>query len=368
MSANLASKEIEVFTRKLGEYKKIIDTEIAKYSKVIQKTTLQEYGATSRIPTDAFLDLLGRGGKRIRGSLAIAGYEMLGGKDKKMITQAACALEMIHAYLLIMDDIQDRSEHRRGKKAVHKKLADYHHAKRMSGGSEHFGIAIALNAMGIGNHTAQVILTELDVPDELKIKALKTLNQTVVTTAHGQTSDIVNEVNGEATKRDIDNVLEWKTAYYTFLNPLTFGMILAGASDKEIKAVKEYAMNAGRAFQITDDILGTFGTEFESGKSPLDDIKEGKRTLLTLHALENAEKADKNFLIQILGNQKITQAEFNRCKDILVETGALEFATKEAEACIKKAIKSINDQNYNWNKQGIDFLVGLAEYLKDRRS
>lgn len=368
MSANLASKEVEVFTRKLGEYKKIIDTEIENYSKVIQKTTLQEYGVNSRIPTDALLDLLARGGKRIRGSLAIAGYEMLGGKDKKMITQAACALEMVHAYLLIMDDIQDRSEYRRGKKAVHIKLADYHHSKRMSGSSYHFGVAIALNAMGISNHIAQVIITELDVPNELKLKALKSLNQTVVITAHGQTSDIVNEVNGEASKQDIENVLEWKTAYYTVLNPLTFGMILAGASDKETKAVKEYAMNTGRAFQITDDILGTFGTEFESGKSPSDDIKEGKRTLLTFYALEHANNADKNFLIQMLGNQKITQSEFYRCKDILIETGALDFATKEAKICIDKAVNSIKKQKFNWEDENINFLVGLAQNLINRSS
>lgn len=368
MSANLASKEAEIFTKKLGEYKKTIDSEITEYTKIAQKTTLQNYGANSRIPTDSYLDLLNRGGKRIRGSLAIAGYEMLGGKDRQMIAKAACALEMIHAYLLIMDDIQDRSEYRRGEKSVHKKLAEYHHNKRMSGGSEHFGIAIALNAMGIANHSAQAIITELDVSDELKVRALKYLNKTIVTTAHGQTSDIVNEVNGEVTKKDIDNVLEWKTAHYTFFNPLAFGMTLAGTSEDEVQAIKDYAMNAGRAFQISDDILGTFGTEFESGKSPSDDTKEGKRTLLTLHALQNAEKADKNFLIQMLGNQKITQTEFERCKDILVETGALDFATKETEECVKKAISSLKSHNRDWNQEEQDFLIGLAEYLKNRKS
>lgn len=367
MSKTETQREIKVFTQKLGEYKKIIDTDIAKYTKTIQKTTLQNYGANSRIPTDAFLDLLNRGGKRIRGALAMAGYEMMSGEDKDMITKAARALEMIHVYLLIMDDIQDRSEYRRGAKSVHTSLANYHHNKHLSGNSEHFGVAMALNAMGIGNHLAQEIVANLDVPESVRVKALSCLNKSIVITAHGQTSDIVNEVNGEVTIQDVNNVLEWKTAHYTFLNPLTFGMVLAGADEKATGAVREYALNAGRAFQITDDILGTFGTEFESGKSPMDDIKEGKRTLLTLYALNNAEKADKNFLIQMLGNQKITQTEFNRCKDILVETGALEFANKEAEKCIEKAVVSIKEQNIAWSKDGVDFLVGIAHYLKDRR-
>lgn len=368
MNKPTSQKEVQTFTQKLGEYKQIIDADIAAYTKEIKKATLHEYGANSRIPTDAFFEMLSRGGKRVRGSLAIAGYEMMGGKDGAMIVKAARAIEMIHVYLLIMDDIQDRSEYRRGDKSVHTELALYHHNKRMSGNSEHFGVALALNAMGIGNHLAQGIVADLDVAPELRIKALKTLNQTIVTTAHGQTSDIVNEVNDEVSIGDVNNVLEWKTAYYTFLNPLTFGMILAGADRKELDAVKEYAINAGRAFQITDDILGTFGTEFESGKSPMDDIKEGKKTLLTFYALEHATNADKNFLIQMLGNQGITQAEFKRCKDILVETGALDFAKKEAEVGIDKAVESIKSQKVELDQECVNFLAGLAEYLKDRRS
>ena len=216
MSLKASSKEVNVFVKKLAFYKSLIDTDIATYTKVIQKNTLQNYGANSRVPTDVFLELLSRGGKRIRGALAIIGYEMLGGKDQKMIIVAARALEMIHTYLLIMDDIQDRSESRRGGPAAHIKLANYHHKNHMAGDSKHFGIATSLNAMGIGNHAAQVLVANLNVDSELRIKALSILNQTIIITAHGQTSDIINEVNGPVTLRDVNNVLEWKTAHYTF--------------------------------------------------------------------------------------------------------------------------------------------------------
>jgi geranylgeranyl diphosphate synthase type I len=285
-----------------------------------------------------------------------------------MIIKAAMALEMIHAYLLIMDDIQDRSLTRRGGPTAHIALAQHHEKKHLAGDAGHFGISIALNAMGIGNHAAQITIANLKVDAELKIKALESLNDAIITTAHGQSNDIINEVNGPITMRDVDNVLEWKTAHYTFLNPLAFGMILAGASNDDIASIKQYALKAGRGFQITDDILGTFGTEFESGKSPFDDIKEGKRTILTLYALDHAEKADKNFLIQMLGNQQLTQAEFDRCKDILIETGALDFAKEESRRCVQEALQSLDENSKKWNHEGLGFLRGLAQYLIDRKA
>ena len=368
MSTKVPEAQTEIFAKKLAQYKELIDADIAAYTKAIQTSTLQNYGADSRVAVDAYLAILSRGGKRVRGALAMVGYEMMGGTDKKMILAAARALEMIHAYILIMDDIQDRSLIRRGGPSANAEIANYHQKHHLSGDSDHFGVSLALNAMGVGNHAAQVIVANLDADADLRLKALSILNQALIVTVHGQTNDIMNEVKSHTTMQDVDNVLEWKTAYYTFLNPITFGMVLAGADCAATDAVREYSLNAGRAFQITDDILGTFGEEFESGKSPFDDIKEGKRTILILHALENASSADKNFLIQMLGNQNINQTEFDRCKDILIETGALDFARNEAEKCTHKAIVSIKSQKIDWDQSGVDFLTGLAEALVNRKT
>ena len=368
MNVNKTDSHILTFQSKIKKYKQLIDADIEKYSRAIQKSTLNNYGAKSRVATDAYIEILSRGGKRIRGALTMIGYEMMGGKNKQMIIEASRAIEMIHAYIIIMDDIQDNSSIRRRGPTAHVALASYHKKMYLAGDSEHFGISLALNAMNIGNHSAQAIITNLDVPEELKLKALSILNRAIIVTAHGQTNDILNEVSNSVTMKDIDNVLEWKTAYYTFLNPLTFGMVLAGADCSATDAVRNYSLNAGRAFQITDDILGIFGSEFESGKSSLDDIKEGKRTILTLYALENADKADKNFLIQMLGNQNITQTEFERCKDIIIESGALSYAQIEAENSVKKAIESIKNQDNIFSSDGINFLIGLVETLINRKA
>jgi geranylgeranyl diphosphate synthase type I len=167
---------------------------------------------------------------------------------------------------------------------------------------------------------------------------------------------------------DVDRVLEWKTAHYTLLNPLHMGMVLAGAECKDTDAITDYAMYAGKAFQITDDILGTFGSEFESGKSSMDDIREGKRTLLTFYAMDHTGSADKNFLIQMLGNEHLTPTEFHRCKDIMAESGALDYAKVEAEKHVKKALTALSKTDQSWSPEGVQFLRGLAEYLLTRNS
>jgi geranylgeranyl pyrophosphate synthase len=366
---NTSKTDQAVFAAKLSAYKKLIDADIAVYTKKIQKDTLQQYGGHSRLATDAYLDILSRGGKRIRGALTMVGYEMCGGQDQAMILQAARAIEMMHAYILIIDDIQDRSMTRRGGPTAHVYLADYHRKHRLADNPEHFGISLALNSALLAGHIANTILADLPAVDEAsRLRAVSLMNQTMTITAHGQTNDIVNEVIDSVDQGQVDDVLQWKTAHYTFLNPLQIGMVLAGASAQVTAAIGDYAMSAGRAFQISDDILGIFGTEFESGKSPMDDIREGKRTVLTVYALEHADNANKNFLVHMLGNQHLSPAEFKRCKDILVDCGALEYAQQVASKQVQAALAAVDVRSAGWSQESKQFLRGLVEYLLVRTS
>lgn len=363
-----SAADTEIFRAKLTTYKTLLDADIAAYCKQVQKSTLQNYGAHARLGIDAYISILERGAKRIRGALTMLGYEMSGGRDADMILQAARAVEMVQAYILVVDDFQDRSDTRRGGPSAHKILADYHSQHRLTGEAQHFGESLAINAALAGNHAAQMILANLETEADLRLKAISIFNRTLLTTAHGQTSDIMNEVVGEVSEADVDRVLEWKTAHYTILNPLHIGMVLAGADCHATDAITDYAMHAGRAFQITDDILGTFGEEFESGKSPLDDTREGKRTLLTVYALQHVDNGNKNFLLQMLGNRSLTQAQFVRCKDILLESGALAYAQDVAAQHVESALKALEKEQNRWSAEGVQFLRGLAQYLLVRRS
>jgi geranylgeranyl diphosphate synthase, type I len=267
-----------------------------------------------------------------------------------------------------MDDIQDRSLTRRGGPTVPVMLAGYHRKNHLAGDAKHFGTAMALNSMGIGNHAAQMILANLNAPERLRLNVISILNRTVIVTAHGQTNDIMNEVIAHVDEEAVERVLEWKTAHYTFLNPLCVGMVLADADCHATDAIATYAIHAGKAFQITDDILGTFGSEFESGKSPMDDMREGKRTVLSTYALEHTTSGNKNFLLQMLGKNELTPAEFERCKDIFQESGSLDYTQKRAQDHIEQALSALDAESERWSPDGVQFLRGLAQYLLTRTS
>jgi geranylgeranyl diphosphate synthase type I len=354
---------------RLARYKQAIDTDIAAYAEYVRATVRQQYGEyVADAEAELFLDMLSRGGKRIRGGLVMAGYEMCGGTNQKMIVQAARAIEMLQAYMLILDDIQDRSDLRRGKPTAHRMGETYHKQRGLKGDAAHAGIAFAMNAAVAGAHGAQAILANLDAEPDLRLKAISITNRTMGITAHGQTLDMINELVELPTRADIDRVLEWKTALYTVINPLHVGMVLAGADCHATDAITPYGHHAGRAFQITDDILGIYGDEKALGKTPGDDIREGKGTLLVLYALEHAKPADKAFLKKSLGNSKLTAKDFETCRRIIKDSGALAYAQQAADTELEHALASLANTKGLWSPDGTDFLKGLAKVLHQRVS
>jgi geranylgeranyl diphosphate synthase type I len=134
-----------------------------------------------------------------------------------------------------------------------------------------------------------------------------------------------------------------------------------------MQILAEYGLHAGRVFQLTDDIIGIFGDSSVTGKSNLDDIKEGKRTLLVIHALAKASDSEAYFLESCLGNQSLTMHEFEQCQHILQSTGALEYAQNEAALSAQKAIDCVTRQS-TWNEAPKEFLMQLAKYLLVRKS
>jgi geranylgeranyl diphosphate synthase type I len=356
----------KLFQRFLTQYKTAIDQDIDEYSRHVRASALNHYGLYAELTTNTFLQILNRGGKRIRGVLVCMGYQMAGGNDQRVILQAARAIEMLHAYILIIDDIQDRSSSRRGGPSAHTLLADYHQNNNLKGDPFHFGVALALNAALGGAHAAQMTLANIPATEENRLKVLSIVNRTMLVTAHGQTLDIMNEFLHNTDANDIDSVLEWKTAHYSFLNPIHVGMVLAGADCEATDAITPYALGIGRAYQITDDIIGTFGSMEQSGKSPMDDMKEGKRTLLSAYALKHAQPLDKSFLNQQLGNATLTHADFERCKSILKQTGALKNAQARAKREAREAVEALNKESWRWDESSVAFLRGLAQFVNER--
>lgn len=366
MSDTIQSKK-QFFVSELEQYQKQINDVINAYAAEQLRSVQDEYGEYSGKAIETYLDVLSRGGKRIRGALTIMSYEMYGGKNPDIVF-AALAIEMMQAYILIIDDINDRSELRRGKQTAHTMLAEYHHTQRFSDGSDHFGESIAMNAALWAQHAAQNLLIGMKFDDAVIRKALQFLNQTYMITVQGQFNDLFNEVIPDVDMNAVDNVLKWKTAYYSFVNPLQLGAIFAGASAPELKKCFNFGLLTGTVYQLQDDIIGIFGEVQKSGKSVMDDLRQGKNTALTVYALKHANKADADYLRMMLGNHHLTDDEFKKCQQIIVDSGALKFTEKRVKEATEKARKIVNNEWSHWPDQGIDFLTGMLDFLEKRES
>jgi geranylgeranyl diphosphate synthase type I len=323
------------------------------------------------------------GGKRLRGAFVYYGYLMYGGRDLDGILQASALVELTHNYMLVIDDIQDNASLRHGKQTLHKRYENYYNdlilpiRKRKlkkhledyeyAGDPEHFGISIGLMGGLLLSHYSQLLFLNSNFDCDLKTKALAKLNRTIVDTAYGQTVDIYGEKVGDVDEEYVLKVHKYKTGKYTYENPLQIGAILAGANDEDLKALSDYGIAGGIAFQIQDDILGMFGDEGKTGKPSDSDLREGKWTLLIVKALENANQRQKRKLLNALGNKNLTREDHEEVKQIIIDTGSLEYSKELALKYVKKAKKAlVKNHNPKWNQEGVDFLNGIADYMINR--
>lgn len=326
---------------KLAHDKSLIDADLIEYSQILKDRWSKDYDESSKQVLSAYLDILARSGKRVRGTLTMFAYTMGGGEDEELSVRAARIIEMIHAYLLVMDDIADRSHLRRGGPTAHVILSDLHKANLWHGDHEHYGMSQAMNAALAALHIIMTDVAELPVRDTHKLEAQIVLNRGLTKTVVGQINDINNQAIQNISEKEVIEMMTRKTAYYSFINPLEFGLILAGKDFAEFGWLEEWALNMGLSFQIRDDILGTFGDNFTSGKSALDDMREGKLTLLVVRTLAHAPEAEQTIVRDALGKSDITDEELVKVKDIMQSCGALDYVSRLSEQYAESAITAL---------------------------
>ena len=327
----------------------------------------QQESIGSPEPIDAFCDVLLRGGKRLRGMLAAQSYYAHGGKNKEVALGAARVFEIIQTSLLIVDDIADRSFLRRGGPSAHVRIAGFAKQHNLRGDAQHYGIAQAMNVAYAGLHKATTELLSLVVDDETARRACLRFHENILTTINGQIDDLYNEMTREPiAEHTIESVIKRKTAYYTIFSPLELGASLAGKSQLS-PALGDYAVHTGSVFQITDDIISTFGKEDETGKGSNDDIREGKLTLLTYFALENSNEEASKRLRSILGTANASDELCDEARDIIRGAGAIEYAKKRSqqhEQDAKTALKGTSGADPNFTP----YLLELLDFIVTRNT
>ena len=225
------------------------------------------------------------GGKRLRPMMMLESFRMFGGKDESIVKPYMAALEMIHTYSLIHDDLpaMDNDDYRRGRLTNHKQF-DEATAILAGDGLLNMAFEIVSEAM-----MKTVASGDCDLLKR-QTKAFHVLGRKagVFGMIGGQVADIEAEKKANAIKDELHFIHENKTAAL-IQAALTIGAVLAGASDEDISKTERIGYNVGVAFQIQDDILDCIGDEALLGKPVGSDEKNEKTTYVSLEGLEKAQ-------------------------------------------------------------------------------
>ena len=309
-----------------------------------------------------------RGGKRFRAILVLAGNYLATGRDPRPALPAAAALEHFQSWMLIHDDIIDHAEERRGGPTVHRAVAQTHRRERREGSSEDYGVGIGITLGDLEEpFTVEAILSTRASP-AARLAALDEYVRMTRLTAYGQLLDIRNGVlePGSVREEDVLAVHRFKSAIYTVVSPLKIGALLGGSPARRLRDIETFGTNIGIAFQLRDDVLGAGFDADESGKSA-NDLVEGKRTLLVVKAWEKGSEADRSRLSRVLGNAQATPEDVERAKNVIRDTGSLEYSEKRIGELTRTAMRCV-DRSRTISARGKPLLKEVADRLVRRRS
>ena len=256
-------------------------------------------------------------GKRHRPLICFAACLAVGGDPDRAAT-AAAAIEHFHSAALIHDDIADEAELRRGEPCLHL--------------TEGLGLAINMGDLALSMVNGPVVNDPL-LEDAVKVRVIKELIAMTCRTVEGQALDLGWARDGryDITPEDYLTMAIHKTAHYSGAVPLAVGAIVGGADDEIVEALRSYGLDTGLAFQIQDDLLNLVGTDEAKKKDFRSDITEGKRTLVVVHALQNAEPAARERLVEILSSKERDPEVLAEAVAIMEETGSIDYARTFAE-------------------------------------
>ena len=347
----------------MKNYKKIVDRELANFFRDKLKE-MEKVGPSAKNAVKCIRELTLAGGKRLRAAFMHWGYVGAEGKEVGKIIEASMSIELTHIFLLIHDDIIDRDDFRHGVSTIHKRYESLAKKYYKKTDAKHFGDSMAIIVGDMAAAFGNEIIFNSKFKPEIVLKALDKLQEIVSVTVSGEIFDVILEAKGSATEKEVLEVHRNKTAKYTVEGPLHLGAMLAGADEKMLRDLSDYAIPVGTAFQIQDDILGAFGNEKKLGKPVCSDLREGKQTLLVVKALENGDRHQKKTIEELLGKKEVSEEEIEKFRQIVRNTGSLEYSQILAKKLIGEGKKALRDSKIeNGTKE---FLAGIADYIVNR--
>ena len=287
--------------------------------------------------------VLKSGGKRFRAVLLLLSCEAVGGQAKKAL-DAAAAIEILHNFTLVHDDVMDHAGLRRGLPSVPKKWDE--------------NVAILAGDEMIAQ--AYRTLLKTDSPNLRQILAVYT--RALVEVCEGQGFDKEFEKEEKISLSRYFNMIKKKTASVIAASAEIGGLIGRGRG-RQIRALREYGEQLGRAFQVRDDLLDVIGNEKEFGKKIGGDIQEGKKTFLLVKAVQKADGADLRLLRMIKPSCRMNRRQISRIRRIYQSTGAIDSARREIGSSTRRAQRALQVLPESGPKS---LLLRLSEQLLER--
>jgi len=318
----------------ISRIKNKIERELSTFTKEIDK--IYSLSKISPVLLNHIRYFISRKGKRARPIFFIIGYLGYAKKPAQGLYKTAVSLELLHDFMLVHDDIIDKSDTRRGNPSMHVMLENYLHG---SNKVKFSGQDLAIVTGDVMYAMALHAFLSIKEDPARKEAALKKLIEAALYTGGGEFIELLYSIKkvNEITKDEIYKIYDLKTAKYTVSYPLIIGATLAGANKKELKKLFEYGIYLGRAFQIKDDILGIFGAKGKIGKSNITDLQEAKKTILIWSAFKNSGRNTRVEIERILNKKTVGKNDLLQMRKIIIATKALEYAKSEINALIKKA-------------------------------
>lgn len=295
--------------------------------------------------------IIDAGGKRLRPFLVLKSCKLVGGNIEDALATAS-SLELLHTFTLLHDDIMDQDEKRRGVPSVHVK----------------WGVPIAIIAGDLLFAKVYEAITKFTDTKRVKpkriLQVVKEISEVTVVLCEGQTQDIMFETKETVSEAEYFKMIEGKTAAL-FETSARCGGLLGGGTKTQVKCLGEYGFYAGIAFQVIDDVLALTADEKVLKKPVGNDIREGKRTLMIVYALEKASKSQRKQILESLGNKDASNEQIKETIGLIETLGAIRYAKKLADRYIKKAKKALSGFPYSEDKEA---LLNLADLIFDRQN
>ncbi len=287
--------------------------------------------------------ILNGGGKRIRPMMLIFSCEAAGGKMQDALN-ASVALEMLHNFTLVHDDIMDNADTRRGRDSVHKKWNE--------------NVAILC-----GDHLIGLAYSYLLRTNTIQLsRIMKSFTEGIIEVCEGQSYDKEFEERKDVTLKEYLMMISKKTAKM-LETAAVIGALIGNANAETESNISSYAKNIGLAFQIQDDLLDISADEKELGKRIGGDLVEGKKTYLLLKAMEVIkDKIDRGIIESIINKSRLEHADsekIEKVKSIYEKYGIIYYAQNEIEHYTGLANKYLNKLPAGQHKERLKWFSGM---------